>query len=236
MVTNKENEVRSLWWSRLVGHLLWFGIVMLCKTLRFRIRFANPQAEKDLGDKQFIVALWHNRTLVPCYIYTHLMKSQRKMCMITSASKDGAMLTAVAEDFGMTTVRGSSHRRGARAFMEAVRAMKAGYCMCMAPDGPKGPMYKSKPGAIRLASVTGVPIIPAALSFKNCWRIKSWDRYIVPKPFSVVELQWGDFMCIPRDATPEQLDEYTERLNFSLSSGTPDFEDQSSDYDNSQIK
>lgn len=236
MAQSPNSEVRAVWWSRPLGHVIFFLIVLLCKTLRFQIRFANPEYEKDLGNIQFIVCLWHNRTFVPCYIYTRLMRSTRKMCMITSASKDGAMLTAVAEDFGMETVRGSSHRRGVRAFMEMVKAMKRGCCMCMSPDGPRGPIYQCKPGAIKLASVSGVPIIPAALSFRHFWRVKSWDRYIIPKPFSKVELQWGDLIHVPRDLSDEQLKAFTEQLNFSLSSGTPDFEDVSSDYNHSQVK
>lgn len=236
MESSKENEVRALWWSRVVGYLLWFAIVLLCKTLRFRVRFANPKTEKDLGSKQFIIALWHNRTFVPCYIYTHLMKSTRKMCLITSASKDGALLTAVANGFGMVTVRGSSHRRGARALMEALKALKTGYCLCLAPDGPKGPVYRCKPGAIKLASISGVPLVPVSLSYSSFWRIKSWDKYIIPKPFSTVEFQWGDFLEIPSDLSAEELAQYNKQLEFSLSSGSPDFDEMSSDYDHSQLK
>ncbi len=236
MPVSKASEVRSLWWSRLVGHLVWFAIVSLCKTLRFRIRLANLNSEKDLGDAQFIIALWHNRTFVPCYIYNKLMHSNRKMCMITSASKDGALLTTVANDFGMITVRGSSHRRGARAFVEALKALKDGYCMCIAPDGPKGPKYRCKPGAVKLAAHSGVPLVPVSLSFSNYWRIKSWDGYIIPKPFSKVEFQWGEFIHIPKDLTQEQYQQYTEQLNEALSSGLPDFDEKSHLYNNSQIK
>lgn len=236
MAQNPNNEIRSLWWSRPLGHLIFLGILLLCKTLRFKITFASEDLSKSSCDLQFIAALWHNRTFVPCYIYTRMMKSTRKMCMITSASKDGAMLTAVAENFGMITVRGSSHRRGVRAFLEMIKAMKQGCCMCLAPDGPRGPAYKCKPGVIKLASLTSVPIVPAALSFSSYWRIKSWDKYIIPKPFSTVELKWCEPIHVPSDLSDEQLKQYQELLNCSLSIGTPDFEAFSSNDDNSQSK
>lgn len=236
MAQNPNNELRSEWWSRPLGHAIYCGIILISKTLRFKVSYANPELEKNACTMQFIAALWHNRTFVPCYIYTRLMRSTRKMCMITSASKDGALLTAVAEDFGMMTVRGSSHRRGVRAFLEMVKAMKKGACMCLSPDGPRGPMYKCKPGTIKLASLTGVPIVPATLSFSSYWRVKSWDQYIIPKPFSKVELHWCEPIHVPRDLSDEQLEQYQEHLNYSLSIGTPDFEDASSDDDHSQIK
>lgn len=178
-----------------------------------------------MGAKPVIVALWHNRTFVPCHIYKHVIKGKVQMSMLTSASKDGAMLATVAEDYGMRAVRGSSGRRGVAGFLDMVRELKSGYSMCITPDGPKGPRYRSHFGVIKLASMSGLPIVPVCIDIPHCWRInKAWDGFVIPKPFSKVILQWGEPMYVPKDVDDEVVREYAARLDQALALGRPDFE------------
>lgn len=223
-MSSKGLEKRSKWWTRPVGHLLWFFITCVCATLRKRL-ILKGETRDLLGRQQCVVALWHNRTFIPCYVYRYCLKATVPMSMLTSASKDGALLSTVAEDYGMRTVRGSSHRRGVAGFRDMLRELQEGYCMCITPDGPKGPRYKSHPGVIRLASVSGLPIVPLCIDVPRCWRItKAWDGFVIPKPFSRITIIAKEPLRVPADMSDEQQREYMEKLDDLLACGRPDFE------------
>ena len=208
-----------------MGHLVWFFITLICFTLRKKVVLEDADG-KPMGSFQCIIALWHNRVFVPCYVYRYVIKGKKvQMSMLTSASKDGALLATVAKDYGMRAVRGSSRRRGVAGFMDMLRELKDGCSMCITPDGPKGPIYKCHPGVIKLASVSGLPIVPARISYSSYWRIrKAWDGFVIPKPFSRVVVHLAKCIEVPAELTPEQQQEYCEKLNQALAAGTPDFE------------
>lgn len=220
-----SSELRKKWWTVPVGHLVWFFITLICFTLRKKVVLEDADG-KPMGSFQCIIALWHNRVFVPCYVYRYVIKGKKvQMSMLTSASKDGALLATVAKDYGMRAVRGSSRRRGVAGFMDMLRELKDGCSMCITPDGPKGPIYKCHPGVIKLASVSGLPIVPARISYSSYWRIrKAWDGFVIPKPFSRVVVHLAKCIEVPADFTPEQQQEYCEKLNQALAAGTPDFE------------
>ena len=218
-----SSELREKWWSQPLGHLLWLLITLVCFTLRKRM-VNEDTSDEGWGKEQCIVALWHNRVFVPCYFYRFVLKGRVPMSMLTSASKDGAMLATIARDYGMRAVRGSSRRRGVAGFLDMLKELKDGCSMCITPDGPKGPLYKCHPGVIKLASVSGLPIVPLQISFSSFWRVSgAWDRFIIPRPFSRVELLWGRKIHVPPTLEGEALPEYCRRLEQALSGGTPDF-------------
>lgn len=221
-----SSELRKKWWTVPVGHIVWFFITLICFTLRKRVILGNATDGKPMGSFQCIIALWHNRVFVPCYVYRYVLKGKKvQMSMLTSASKDGAMLATVAKNYGMRAVRGSSRRRGVAGFMDMLRELKDGCSMCITPDGPKGPIYKCHPGVIKLASMSGLPIVPARISYSSYWRIKkAWDGFVIPKPFSRVVVHLADPIEVPAELTPELQEEYCEKLNQALAAGTPDFE------------
>ena len=93
------SELRKKWWTVPVGHLMWFFITLICFTLRKRIIIEDAEGKK-FGSYQCIIALWHNRVFVPCYVYRYCVKGKKvQMSMLTSASKDGALLATVAKDY-----------------------------------------------------------------------------------------------------------------------------------------
>ncbi len=223
---SKSSKIRSKWWSRPAGHLVWFLINSLCFTLRKKVVCVDTtETAKPMGCKPVIVSLWHNRTFVPCHFYKYVLRGTVKMSMLTSASKDGAMLATVAEDYGMRAVRGSSGRRGVAGFLDMVKELKSGYSMCITPDGPKGPVYRCHPGVIKLASLSGLPIIPVGIDIPKCWRIgKAWDGFVIPKPFSTVTLRWGEPLYVPENISDEGVKEYCELLEKQMAYGRPDFQ------------
>lgn len=207
-----------------MGHLLWFLIKMTCSTLRKRAVNLNGEDDK-WGEYQCIAAIWHNRVFAPCHFYRYVIKGSTPISMLTSASKDGTMLATVARDYGMRAVRGSSGRRGVAGFLDMVKEVKDGCCMVITPDGPKGPRYKCRPGIIKLASVTGLPIVPVCIQYESYWRVnKAWDGFVIPKPFSRVTLVWGKHIHVPADITDEQQAEYCKMVEERMAFGTPDFE------------
>lgn len=222
---SSSTEVRTPLWARLAGHALWLLSELYCRTLR--MRFVQDEAEKGNpapGTEAVIVAFWHNRIFIPMYFYRRILKGKLPMCALASASKDGALVDTLLRDYKMEVVRGSSHRRGTAAFKELVQTAKGERCICITTDGPRGPLYKSRGGAVRLSSLSGRPIIPISMDFSACWRInKAWDKFIIPKPFSRVTLRWGKRIVVPPHADDDTLAEYLERLDEALKNGRPDF-------------
>ena len=223
-MADRDTELRSAWWSRMLGHILWFVVTLLCITLRKRLVIAEGEKPLHPGSEPVIFAFWHNRSLVPAHFYRYVLKGSAPMCLLTSASKEGAMMEAIVSHYGMGVVRGSSRRRGIAAFKELLRAARSGHSICITPDGPKGPIYKSQAGAVVLASLTGLPIVPVCVDMPRCRRAeKAWDKFAVPLPFSRVNVFWGNRIIVPKGVDDDALAEYRERLDAAMRRGRPDF-------------
>lgn len=221
LLVRKTTEKRQRWWTGLAGLGIWSLLQPLCMSLNIR---SIKEEHDDAYTEPFLVAIWHNRTAVPGYAWS-LAQKPLKMCVLTSASKDGALVEAVCSHFGLSAVRGSSGRRGTLAYLEMLRKIReGGTCFCFTPDGPKGPMYQVQPGIIKLASQTGLPIVPVCIEYENCWRLnKAWDRYAIPKPCSNVNILWKKRIPIPPDVTDDQVAEYARLLAGMMQEGQPDF-------------
>src|SRR4029077_11628339 len=140
--------------------------------------------------ENYIGALWHNRLLLISYVLKRFAP-HRPGAGLISASRDGDLIAPLVERFGFQVVRGSTSRKGASAMLELAGILSAGRDILLTPDGPRGPAYEIRPGTIFLAQRTGAPIQPINLEFSSCWRFNSWDRFILPRPFSKVRLIFG---------------------------------------------
>lgn len=135
-----------------------------------------------------IVIMWHNRLFaVPEFFRRYF--SERKLATIISASADGGWLAGVFEHFKILPVRGSRYGRGAQAFRELLAAHEGGYDIGVTPDGSRGPMYDMKPGAFAVAMKTDAPIIMLSFNYGPAWRLRSWDRFFLPLPFSCLNVK-----------------------------------------------
>lgn len=164
---------------------------LLGLTLRLRCvddaDFLNPKRRKPL-----IHCLWHNR-LLGAALGQYRLRNQDSVPLkvLTSASKDGGWLAAVAERLRMGAVRGSSSRRGAAALLELTRTLAQGSDIVITPDGPRGPNYSIAPGVLFLAQRTGVGVVPVEIQINRRWHIgKKWDALWIPKPFAKVTLHF----------------------------------------------
>ena len=165
-----------------------------------------------------LLCFWHNRILGITYAFhRHYPKKLRGgVTVLTSPSKDGEILSEFVGAFGMRSVRGSSSRRGSRALLELVRLIRARKDIAITPDGPRGPRYKLGPGVILLAQATGATIVPAHASFSRCFRMKTWDGFIVPLPFSTISVTVGAPIKIPNGLGEEEFERARKSLEDQL--------------------
>lgn len=217
----KGQEIRANWkvtWGgRLVGALMWvLGRTLRVEMIGWREEFSDP-------GKQYIHAFWHNRICALLPVWTskfHLRNSNT--VVLSSASKDGAAIEAAVGIYGVGAVRGSSSRRGAAALIALKKAAKSGKDLIITPDGPRGPRYLMQPGVIKLAQTTGLPIIPITLLVEECWRLKTWDRFIIPKPFSRMKLIFGEPLELSRKLSENDFEAARIMLQNTMREGIDD--------------
>jgi lysophospholipid acyltransferase (LPLAT)-like uncharacterized protein len=209
---------KPTWQQRMAGALVYFFIRCVSGTLRFKWNdrsgfFSNPPASPA------IYCIWHNRlALCMSAYYGHVKKHNNTtgLAALISASKDGGLLAAILEKFHVQPVRGSTSRRGPQALLELTSWAERGYDLAITPDGPRGPRYVVQEGAMSLAQVTGLPIIP--VSYRLGWKIqlKSWDQFQIPLPFSRCEMIYEKPIRVPREATDEQRELLRQELENRL--------------------
>jgi lysophospholipid acyltransferase (LPLAT)-like uncharacterized protein len=137
---------------------------------------------------------------------------------LISASRDGDLIADVTERFGFQVVRGSSSRLGASAVLELGNVLANGRDVLITPDGPRGPVYELGPGIVFLAQKTGVAVVPLNFEYSSCWRLKSWDGFILPRPFSKVRFIIGPPHHVEATETPEQFEAERVRLQDAMMS------------------
>ncbi len=197
------------------------GMRLLAASLRYRVN--GGRGPVSLPDEPVIFALWHNRLGLCMKVYKSFVRpdcDHEHLAALISASKDGALLAAVLQDFGVEAVRGSSSRRGAQALLELTSWAERGYDLAVTPDGPRGPRHVVQDGVMALAQVTGLPIIPYSCRLDWKIQLKSWDRFQIPLPFSHCEMTFGDPIRVPRGATDAEREQLREQLQAVLRAGT----------------
>ncbi len=212
---NKKSEIRGTWKQQLLGKVVTILIKMLGLTLRFRLEDPHGVAQTA---KPVIWVFWHN-----CLIAAPLNKvrfsGNSPASALASASKDGAVIESVVSAFGVKTVRGSSSRRGVAALIALKKALKAGEQLFITPDGPRGPRYHMQPGVIKLAQSSGAPIIPVRFTHSSSWRVKSWDRFHIPKPFSRITIHLEDMIEIPAQLDDDAFEFHRSKVETILRKG-----------------
>lgn len=204
--------------ARALGAVAAGFIRLLACTLRCRVE--DRAGVLKNAPPSMIWAFWHNRVIVAPVAYRRFLR-QRRGSVLTSPSKDGAIIAATMRCFGVDAVRGSSSRRGALAMRELTAVLAGGQDVAITPDGPRGPRYRAQPGLVKLAQVTGVPILPMRFVFSSCWRLKTWDRFRIPKPFSRVTVILEPLCTIPAELDEAGFAEALARVEHLLN---PDHE------------
>ncbi|MBA4122587.1 MAG: lysophospholipid acyltransferase family protein [Acidobacteria bacterium] len=169
--------------QRIGIHLADWAFYLLIKFIGRTIRYETKGWENfqkiERAGKIPIYAFWHNRIFAGTYFFRN-----RGIVVITSQSFDGEYIARFIQRFGYGAVRGSSTRGGVGALVEMIRLMKKGLPMAFSVDGPRGPKYVAKTGAILLAKKTGNPLMPFVVETERFWTINNWDNLQIPKPFT----------------------------------------------------
>ena len=199
----------TLWLIATVGHLL---ISVIGRTLRYE-ESCEPGGKPagELPPAFCIGAFWH-RAVIPATWYFH----GQGIAVMTSLSYDGEYIARIIESFGFLAVRGSSSRGGSAALLGMQRTLDEGHIAAFTIDGPRGPIYVAKPGPVALARRTGAPILCFYLACQNPWILRSWDRMMIPRPFSKVHVRWAKTITVPPDATDEQSKEFFAQMQQAL--------------------
>ena len=186
-------------------------IRVIGRTIRYEVSgWENFEAIGAAG-KLPIYAFWHDRIFASTWYFRN-----RGIAVITSQSKDGEYIARFIQRLGYGAIRGSSTRGGVGALVEMIKAMRNGTATAFTLDGPRGPRYVAKPGAVILAKKSGNPIMPFVVECHKIWTVESWDRLQIPKPFTRAKLIIGKPIYVVADADEEQVREKLRELQLSL--------------------
>jgi hypothetical protein len=171
----------------------------------WRIRLINAEGSVERLRREhrpIVFALWHGDMLP--LLYHHRNEG---VSILISEHRDGELIARIAESLGFRTVRGSTTRGASRALVGLARELGAGHDVAVTPDGPRGPARSFAPGALIAAQRARAPVVAVAVGAGRAWRLRSWDRFLIPKPFSSVRIAYSNPVTLdalhPRAAAQE---------------------------------
>lgn len=189
---------------------------ILGATLRHTVSFDANTIDPGLTQyHRRIFPFWHRCVLPATFIFRN-----RNLAVMTSRSADGEYIARVIQQFGYLAIRGSSSRGGSQALLELRTLVENNGSAVFTIDGPRGPRYVAKRGPILLASMTGAPIIPFYVAVKSAWVLKSWDRFVIPKPFSRVHTHFAEMIHIPAGLDDDGIEHYRGKMQDGLEHAT----------------
>jgi len=197
---------------RLLPYLGLLVIRILYST--YRIKVINGSIEKKIieSGKLPIYISWHQR-FFPGIMF---LSKRKPIAIIVSLSKDGDLISGIIDLLGWHPVRGSSSRGGVKALREVNEITRAGYSLGHIIDGPKGPAGEVKQGLFLIAKTSGMPILPIIISAEKKWIFGSWDKFIVPKPFSKIIIKFDKEISVPKNAGKHVLESNRIELQEKL--------------------
>lgn len=178
--------------------------------LTMRLEF-DPPGRLPVELDQFILAFWHSRFMMMPYWYTG-----SRMTVMVSRHRDAEMLVRTLRPFGYEFARGSTTRGGPAAIRDLLRRTRGGSDAAIAPDGPRGPRRRVQPGIIAVARISGLPILPVTVSAAPARRIGTWDRTLIPRPFSKGLYICAEPIVVERDAGRDEQEALRTRLEETL--------------------
>lgn len=197
----------------LVPRVVWALLWLVSRTWRFEV-IAEDGVTPLLfghGAGPEIYCFWH-QCVLPCTVY---FRSTGATILI-SRSFDGELITRILNLFGFRAVRGSSSRGAREGLLGLKQVIETGSPAIFTADGPRGPIYRTKMGPIKLAQMTGAPIGAFHLQPERAWTMGSWDRFLIPKPFTRIVVSWAQWTHVPANLAAEELEPKREELNAAI--------------------
>jgi lysophospholipid acyltransferase (LPLAT)-like uncharacterized protein len=186
-------------------------IRLLRRTLRLRHHGREALDRLEADGRHYIHAFWHGHLALMAFSYRG-----PRIAILISRHRDGEYIARTMERLGFDTIRGSSTRGGAMALRAAVRRLREGWDLAITPDGPRGPRHVVQPGVIEAARLSGAPVVPVVFAARPAWVVRSWDRFVIPRPFARGLFLYGEPMEVPRDASPEARESLRRSLEDSM--------------------
>ena len=196
-----------------VPRIVWALYSLWGRTWRFEVIAEEGVTPVPDGVKSplGIFCFWH-QCVLPCTVYFRASRA----VIIVSQSFDGELITRILQLFGYDTVRGSSSRGGRDGLMGLKSTLEAGRTAIFTADGPRGPIHQSKMGPIKLGQFSGAPVGVFHLEPEHAWVLSSWDRFLIPKPFTRICVSWAKGMTIPADLSADQFEPRRQELDAAL--------------------
>lgn len=206
-------KTRSPWVINPLGTVTANFIRLLMGTVRRRIAFTGSERHPiDPREQRFVYVIWHEAFLyvTPFRVRAHILASHHT---------DGELMTRIAKQMKIGVIRGSTTRGGTGALLGLVRKTTDTHVL-LTPDGPVGPRRRLKPGAVALASMAGVPIVPVGIANPTAWRVRNWDRMMIPKPWSTAHYVFGSSIQIPPELNRAGIKSQCQVVEKALASVT----------------
>jgi lysophospholipid acyltransferase (LPLAT)-like uncharacterized protein len=182
-------------------------LTTLLRSTRLRVLNGEALAAAEAAHGAAVVPLWHGQLLAPTFAFRN-----RSYATMASQSADGEYIARMLYHWGYQVARGSSSRGGDSALRELAELVRRGHTAALTADGPRGPRHRLKHGVLRLARMTGVPVVPVVAAAERAWRLNSWDRFMIPQPLSRVVVLFGEAVTIPEDMAQEALTAESARI------------------------
>jgi len=209
-----KNPTKFTLWQRFQLWLItWAGFLvirMIGPTLRLAVSIEDGGPE-SMETRPLIYSFWHDVIFPSTYIWRDL-----QVRVMSSDSFDGEYTGRIIRKFGFVKVRGSSSKGAVRALLAMRKEVEKGWVVAFTIDGPRGPRYVAKPGPVVLARATGVPMVVYHIGLDNAWTLNTWDRSLVPKPFSRALLRISRLIPVPKDADEAEKERLHGELQAAL--------------------
>lgn len=202
-----------------IASLLLKGLLkLLWSTCRIKTVMGEAHAKQLLqSGKAFIPCYWHQQHIFCSYYLFQLQKQGLNLGFLISPSADGEIASRVIESWGARAIRGSATRTGAKAMRDMYNIVcKEGVSPATTSDGPQGPAQKFKPGAIMIAQLTRAPMLPMACAASSAWYLKSWDKFMIPKPFSRIVIAIGEPQSVDKSLGFENLQPQQDNMEKAI--------------------
>jgi lysophospholipid acyltransferase (LPLAT)-like uncharacterized protein len=196
-----------------VPHIVWAILWLLSRTWRFEVIAEEGATPLPWGQGAGpeIYCFWH-QCVLPCTVYFR----RTRATILISRSFDGELVTRVLQLFGFRAVRGSSSRGSREGLLGLKQVIESGRPAIFSADGPRGPIYQTKMGPVKLAQLTGAPIGAFHLEPQRAWVLRSWDRFLIPKPFTRIAVSWARVTRVPTNLPQEEFEPKRRELNDAI--------------------
>lgn len=196
-----------------VPRLVWALLSLVGRTWRFEVIAEEGATPRIFGEGAGpeIYCFWH-QCVLPCAVYYRTTGAT----ILISRSFDGELITRTLQLFGFHAVRGSSSRSAREGLLGLKDVIERGMPAIFTADGPRGPIYQTKMGPIKLAQLTGAPIGAFHLQPERAWIVNSWDRFLVPWPFTRIIVSWARWTHVPADLQADRFEAMRQQLNDAI--------------------